>query len=136
MLWGGTLQASSSPLLTLHFSHAFTQCFWHSISMLSQSLMTSTFLESLFINFKFGQCPRRGSCQLQLFWYLQQTMCFCCISLKLAGNRTFNVMALKVCPHYAAQHTMAKCGKSCAMPQVYVDVASAWLWHGVRCCAA
>ncbi len=27
-------------------------------------------------------------------------------------------------------------GKSCAMPQVYVDIASAWLWHAVRCCAA
>ncbi len=27
-------------------------------------------------------------------------------------------------------------GKSCAMPQVYVDVASAWLQHAVRCCAA
>ncbi len=27
-------------------------------------------------------------------------------------------------------------GKSCAMPKVYVDVASAWLRHAVRCCAA
>ncbi len=26
-------------------------------------------------------------------------------------------------------------GKSCAMPQVYVDVVSAWLRHAVRCCA-
>ncbi len=25
-------------------------------------------------------------------------------------------------------------GKSCAMPQVYVDVALAWLRHAVRCC--
>ncbi len=27
-------------------------------------------------------------------------------------------------------------GKSCAMPQVYVDVATAWLRHAVRCCTA
>ncbi len=27
-------------------------------------------------------------------------------------------------------------GKSCAVPQVYVDVALAWLRHAVRCCAA
>ncbi len=27
-------------------------------------------------------------------------------------------------------------GKSCAVLQVYVDVASAWLRHAVRCCVA
>ncbi len=49
-------------------------------------------------------------------------------SLKKVGKKlkkfrkTQNV---KVRPHYAARHTAAKCGKSCAMPQVYVDVASA-----------
>ncbi len=26
-------------------------------------------------------------------------------------------------------------GKSCAMPLVYVDITSAWLWHAIRCCA-
>ncbi len=36
----------------------------------------------------------------------------------------------KVRPHYAARHS-----KSRAMPQVYVDVASARLQHAVRCCA-
>ncbi len=45
-------------------------------------------------------------------------------------------MNVKVRPHYAVWHKAAKCGKSCTMPQVYVDVASAWLWHAVWCCGA
>ncbi len=77
-----------------------------SYSMLSQSLVTQTSLARLFINPEFCQCPLRRSCQLQLFWYLQQTACFCCIS---AGNwdgyRTFNVMVLK-CVHYTIRITL------------------------------
>ncbi len=41
--------------------------------MLLQSLVTLTSLVRLFINPEFCQCPLRSSCQLQLFWYLQQT---------------------------------------------------------------
>ncbi len=52
-----------------------------SYSFLSRSLVTPTSLARLFINSEFCQCPFRCSCQLQLFWYLQQTVCFCCISL-------------------------------------------------------
>ncbi len=36
-------------------------------SMLSQSLVTLTSLEKLFINLEFCQCPLRRSCQLLLF---------------------------------------------------------------------
>ncbi len=40
-------------------------------------------------------------------------------------------------PHGTQRQSVARLrGKSCAMPQVYVDVASAWLRHAIRCCAA
>ncbi len=39
-------------------------------------------------------------------------------------------------PHGTQRQSAARSrGKSCAMPQVYVDVASAELRHAVRCCA-
>ncbi len=68
-----------------HCSHPFfmSLCieFLASYSMLSSSFVTLASLAGLFINPEFCQCPLRRSCQLQLFWYLQQTACFCCISL-------------------------------------------------------
>ncbi len=40
-------------------------------------------------------------------------------------------------PHDTQRQSVARPhGKSCTMPQVYVDVASANLRHAVRCCAA
>ncbi len=68
-----------------HCSHPFFMSiyveFSGSYSMLSQSLVTPTSLARLFINPEFCQCPLRCWCQLQLFWYLQQTACICYFSL-------------------------------------------------------
>ncbi len=68
-----------------HCSHVFFMSirigFSASYSMLSWSFVTPTSLAKLFINPEFCQCPLRRLCQLQIFWYLQQTACFCCISL-------------------------------------------------------
>ncbi len=54
-----------------HCSHPFFTSirieFSASYSMLSQSLVTPTSLDRLFINPEFCQCPLRRSCQLQLF---------------------------------------------------------------------
>ncbi len=70
-----------------------------------------------------------------------------CISTTMVHTSTLHEL-LDLCSLYPLRyvHTMP-CGtqrqsaarlrgKSCAMPQVYVDVASAWLWHTVRCCVA
>ncbi len=74
----------SSGYLT-HCSHPFFMSihieFSASFSMLSRSFVIPTSLARLFINSEFCQCPLRRPCQLQLFWYLQQTAYFCCISL-------------------------------------------------------
>ncbi len=51
--------------------------------------------------------------------------------------KIYSETILHVHPHYATRHSAARpCSKSCAMPQVYVDVASARLRHAVRCCTA
>ncbi len=79
------LEGSISSGYLAHCSHPFFMSirieFSASYSMLSRSFVTPTSLARLFINSEFYQCPLRRSCQLQLFRYLQQTACFCCISL-------------------------------------------------------
>ncbi len=53
----------------------------HPTYMLSQSFLTSTSLAKLSINPEFCQPPVSCSCQVQIFWYLQQTACLYYISL-------------------------------------------------------
>ncbi len=75
------LEGPISSGYLVHCSHPFFMSirieFLASYSMLSRSFMTPTWLARLFINPEFCQCPLRCS----WFWYLQQTACFCCISL-------------------------------------------------------
>ncbi len=69
-----------SPLLTHSFFMSIRIEFSASYYVLSRSIVTPTSLARLFMNPEFCQCALRRSCQLQLFSYLQQTACFCCIS--------------------------------------------------------
>ncbi len=62
-------------------------------------------------------CPRR-MCYCILLWYWQI-------------SRYFH--AMPCCTQW--QSAARPRGKSCTMPQVYVDGMSAWLRHAVRCCA-
>ncbi len=81
----GDFEGPISSGYLAHCSHPFSMSirieFLASYSMLSRSLVTLTSLARLFINPEFCQCPQRRLCQLQLFWYLQQIACFCCIGL-------------------------------------------------------
>ncbi len=66
--WGYLAHCSHTFFMSIHIE------FSSSYSMLSQSLVTPTSMARLFINPEFCQSPLRRSCQLQLFWYLQQTV--------------------------------------------------------------
>ncbi len=68
-----------SPLLTPLFHEYAHGVFGELLYAISE--FRDTDLARLFIKPEFCQCPLRRSCQLQLFWYQQQTVCFCCISL-------------------------------------------------------
>ncbi len=59
----------------------------------------------LLINPELCQCPQRRSCQLQLFWYLEQIVCFCCINCSWASYHTFNVIVHK-CTRYITHITL------------------------------
>ncbi len=80
---GGSISSGYLIYCPLPFFMSIRIEFSASYSILSQSLVTPTLLVWLFINPEFSRCPLRRSCQLQLFWYLPQTACFCYISLYL-----------------------------------------------------
>ncbi len=107
-LWGGILKAQyklrlfSALLKTLfhEHSHGVFGVLFHAIS---ESCNTNL-VARLFIKPQFCQCPLKRSCQLQLFWYLQQTACFSASAGNWASYPTYYVMVLK-CTHYTTRIT-------------------------------